>query len=346
MCEYLLREKDIFSSLFRQSSSKTVNKKIAVELIVLFQSCVSIGVKFNDKQFTNTIHCLLNLIENIHAYQPLNHPIRVFNYISMPSSSKCSATNEPTAIVSEISKPNNIAINDNGLKNGTTKISAHTFYGEKSTPTQTLLTTKATDKTHSKADQKDSKRISSKHNDNCCSSPTSNVTMGMLNDIRMDDEVLVQFDLGNFYLGIIKEIRNESFLARFENGTEKWAQAGEIKKLNVKKEGSMCIVCKEYDEIVQVCSQCQRGYHKKCIELSKSGEPSIDWYCPKCSTLSNSNERQVQTDKIAKIQVQESCYCGEKGDWFMQMLQCARCLQWFHAKCIKCLNFPLYFGDR
>lgn len=262
----------------------------------------------------------------------------------MPSSSKCSATNEPTAIACELSKTENITINDSNARiKCVTKIPTYKFYGDRSMPSQLLMA-------QPKVEQTNNDKIISKQNGNCskllCAGTSR--TMNRPNDIRMDDDVLVQLGQGRFYLGTIKDIRNDSYLIQFADGTKKWSQTSKITKLNdAKNEHSMCVVCKEYDDIVQICSQCQRGFHKKCIKLSKSDEGSSKWYCQKCSTSLEIAERKAHIEKASKpTEIHKGCYCGENGDWFMQMLQCARCLQWFHAKCIKCLNYPLYFGDR
>lgn len=264
----------------------------------------------------------------------------------MPSSSSCTATNEPTAIVSELNKSNNITISDNGMKNCSTRIPPHKFYGDTSIPMQLLMT-------QPKVEQTDGENVISKQNDHSNNSTLMGITrkMSRLFDIRLNDEVLVEIDGGKLYLGVVKNIKNDSFLTRFANGTEQWSPVRKLSKFNIKDECSMCVICKEYDDIVQVCSRCHRGFHKKCIKLSKGDEcssssssSSSDWHCHKCSNslvLTKRPEKSIKTKETPS-----GCYCGEKSDWFMQMLQCARCLQWFHAKCIKCLNFPLYFGDR
>lgn len=61
---------------------------------------------------------------------------------------------------------------------------------------------------------------------------------------------------------------------------------------------------------------------------------------------SNEQLAQLTWDKNHHKNVEDTyCYCGCNGQWHMQMLQCRRCAQWFHEKCIDVLTYPLYCGD-
>lgn len=282
----------------------------------------------------------------------------------MPSSSNCTATNQTTAIVSEFSKSNKITISDNGLALGKGKIPAHKFYGGSSSGASSGCDKKSMP-LHSDNGKVICKQNIDHHNKQPCSNDLKSTgdgsttaaaaaaatRMNRSNELRIDDEVLIEFDGGKFYLGIIKDRKNDSILTRFENGIEQWTPASKLKKLNINDGQSMCVVCKEYDGIVQECSQCRRGFHTKCIKNSAktdecSSSSSSSWHCNICSATSSANNQHGSLAIKTAESPPSTCYCGENGDWFMQMLQCARCLQWFHAKCIKCLNFPLYFGDR
>lgn len=260
----------------------------------------------------------------------------------MPSSSSCAATKQATAIVSEFNKSKKITIDKNGVAPSTVKIPAHRFYGtsagncmnggDKSMPSQPQSVSK------SKIEKPTVEKVKTP-GDASTSSKMSRST-----EFHINDEVLIEFDGEKFYLGIIKDRKNDLVLTRLETGIEQWTPISKLKKLNVTDDQPMCVVCKEYDESVRICAQCRRGFHTKCIELSSKANDectSSEWQCNVCSTSLALAEKTTKRKELAS-----SCYCGENGDWFMQMLQCARCLNWFHAKCIKCLNFPLYFGDR
>ncbi|PNF16326.1 hypothetical protein B7P43_G10835 [Cryptotermes secundus] len=139
------------------------------------------------------------------------------------------------------------------------------------------------------------------------------------------------------------------------------------------------------DNEIIVCDKCSRGYHHLCHQphISKeSTKPEAHWVCKRCldsmpgkgreskvarkesirkmcgprpeppSVQIEKNKLPYDPDELSWDQSHRSnieqryCYCGKDGDWFMQMLQCGRCRQWFHEKCIKCLQYPLYCGDR
>lgn len=278
----------------------------------------------------------------------------------MPSSSSCTATNQATAIVSEFSKSNKIPIDDNGVAPNAVKIPAHRFYGasdgggasggDKSMPLQQRLMSKPKiEKAPAEQFSRESDSDQQQRYDCDSASMDDDSTateMNRLTELLVGDEVLIEFDGGTFHLGIIKDRKIDSILTRFESGVEQWTPISKLKKLVINDDQAMCVVCKAYDAIVQVCTQCRRGFHKQCIKQSASKvvddeRSPPNWSCNMCLTSLAAADAVAKTDESTN-----SCYCGGNGDWFMQMLQCARCLHWFHAKCIKCLNFPLYFGDR
>lgn len=183
-------------------------------------------------------------------------------------------------------------------------------------------------------------------------------------NICLNDDVLLHQN-NRFYHGIISEIRDDLFLVNLNNNSSRWSKLSDILKLNLAGNQSKCVVCKKSEESPTECRQCRRYYHQQCTTFTKHSENPKNWYCHKCTITRveyNVGELETSTtisgDKFPydlnalewdahhrQNTAQKYCYCGERGKWFMQMLQCVRCLQWFHEKCVKCLNFPLYYGD-
>uniref|UniRef100_A0A1B6JGY5 PHD-type domain-containing protein n=1 Tax=Homalodisca liturata TaxID=320908 RepID=A0A1B6JGY5_9HEMI len=194
------------------------------------------------------------------------------------------------------------------------------------------------------------------------------------------DEVLVQRKDGNFYLGTVVEVNlvQEKCLVKFDDNTDHWSAFKHLAKLN-KVDNVMCVICKKSqtkkDNEVVVCDRCSRGYHQLCHQPII--EVGVDcWECQRCQTTPPKPLRAMRKQAPApppplSVVPQEQtknklpydmdnlvwdthhrvnsdnkyCYCGLPGDWYMKMLQCGRCKQWFHEHCIRCLHYPLYLGD-
>ncbi|XP_018114054.1 metal-response element-binding transcription factor 2 isoform X2 [Xenopus laevis] len=193
-------------------------------------------------------------------------------------------------------------------------------------------------------------------------------------------DVLARWSDGLFYLGTIKKINKlrQSCFILFEDSSKSWILWKDIQTGAIESGEMVCSICQEEysdapNEIV-ICDKCGQGYHQLC-HTPKIDPNVIDtdekWLCRQCIFATttkrggalkkgpNAKALQVMKQSLPynledlewdighKTNVQQCyCYCGGPGDWYLKMLQCCKCKQWFHEACVQCLEKPMLFGDR
>ncbi|XP_065368092.1 polycomb protein Pcl [Calliphora vicina] len=195
------------------------------------------------------------------------------------------------------------------------------------------------------------------------------------------EDVFIKRHDDRFYLGTVIDTARNQFLVRFDDKTEVWCDADEMRKLGGSSANNttsadeksvdqpMCVACKRSrpESKVEICERCGRGYHRKCTTETSPG--SDDWLCKRCAKpmklddlskfSSTEEETEVETclelhydiesltwdDKHRSNEEQIYCYCGKSGKFDHNMLQCWRCLNWYHNHCTQKCTSNLLRGD-